>query len=108
MRFPADEADLAIIAGPAVPLEVGDEVGGVDPARRVDGGAAAVARDQGLLVARRVARLGAKALAADGARGGPLEKDMERTCENLFGCRGLKAISVMAIPRLAIWGKLDK
>ena len=72
MRLCAHEADLAIVACPAVPLEVRDEVGGVDPARRVDGGAAAVARDRGLLVARRVARLGAQALAADGAGCGAL------------------------------------
>ena len=70
----ADEADLAIVTGPSVLLEVLDEVWGVDAAAGVDGGAAAEARDQRLVLAHRVGRLRAKALAADRTGWRTLEK----------------------------------
>ena len=70
----ADEADFAVVAGPALPLEVVDQVCRVDPAGGVDRVSAAEAGDEGLGLANGVGLARAEALHANRQGGGALEK----------------------------------
>ena len=83
LSLPADQAGLAVIARPSLLVEVVDQVPRVDPARGVDGGAAAEARDQRLGLASGVACVRAQALAADGHGVGALENEEKQGLEYL-------------------------
>ena len=72
MGFAANEAALAIVARPALSLELVDQLGGVDPAGWVHGVPAPEAADQGLLFSDGVALVRPQTLHANGQRCRPL------------------------------------
>jgi hypothetical protein len=64
LTFTTNNTSFAVITSPAFLLEMLNQIRAVDPTRRVNRVATAIAGDQGLLITNRVALVGSKAFHA--------------------------------------------